>query len=236
MLGEGLRVLQRGQRLVEAQLLVGECLPKLCMEQAPEQSGQHAHGQKEARLAGDPALAIGRHSTAGHDTVQVRVMLQSLAPGVQSGDEADLSAQVLRIHGDGAKGLGRGAEQDVVDGSLVLIGDGGDLLRQGEDDVEVFDRQQLGRPILQPLSAHERLALRAMPFAAAVERNALMTAGIPLLDVATQRRRAAAPGGSHDTALPMAERVSVIVTIRKPDLAEDVRHLEPLGAHFDPQK
>ena len=91
-------------------------------------------------------------------------------------------------------------------------------------------------PILQPLCAHERLALRAVPVAAAVERNALMTAGIPLLDVATQRRRAAAPGGSHDTALPMAERVSVIVTIRKPDLAEDVRHLEPLGAHFDPQK
>jgi len=75
-----------------------------------------------------------------------------------------------------------------------------------------------------------------MPVAAAIERNALMPAGVALLDVATRRRRAAAPGGSHGTALPMAERVSVIVTMRKPDLAEDVRHREPLRAHFDPQK
>ena len=234
MLGEGLRVLQRGQRLVEVQLLVGERLPKLYKEQAPEQSRQHAHGEEEAWLASDPALAIGRHATAGHDTVQVRVMLQSLAPGMQHGDEADLSAQVLGIHGDGAQGLGSGAEQDVVDDGLVLIGDGGDLLRQGEDDVEVFDRQQLGLPILQPLSAHERLALRAMPVAAAVERNALVPAGVALLDVATQRRRATVLYGGHDTALPTAERVSVIVTVRKPDLTEDVRHLEPLGAHCDP--
>jgi hypothetical protein len=42
--------------------------------------------------------------------------------------------------------------------------------------------------------------------------------------------------GGHDTALPTAERLSVIVTVRKPDLTEDVRHLEPLGAHCDPQK
>ena len=86
------------------------------------------------------------------------------------------------------------------------------------------------------LRAHERLALRAMPVAAAVERNALMTAGIALLDVATQLRRATVLDGGHDTTLPTAERVSVIVTIRKPDLAEDVRHLEPLGAQRDPQK
>jgi hypothetical protein len=75
-----------------------------------------------------------------------------------------------------------------------------------------------------------------MPVTAAVERDALMPAGVALLDVTTQRRCAAALDGGHDTALPTAERVSVIVTIRMPDLAEDVRHLETLGAQRDPQK
>ena len=181
-------------------------------------------------------MAIGRHAAAGHDTVQVRVMRKCLTPGMQHRNEADVSAKVLGIGGDGAQGLRVGAERDVVDDGLVLIGDGSDLLRHGEDDVEIFDGQQLSLPILQPLRTHERLAFRAMPVAATVESDALMTAGIALLDVATQRRCAAALDGGHDTALPTAERVSVIVTIRMPDLAEDVRHLDPLRAHLDPQK
>ena len=110
------------------------------------------------------------------------------------------------------------------------------LLRHGEDDVEILDGQQLSLPILQPLRTHERLALRAMPIPTTVERNALMAAGVALLDVTTQRSRAAALDVGHDTALPTAERVGVILTIGRPDLAEDVRHLEPLGAQRDPQK
>ena len=53
---------------------------------------------------------------------------------------------------------------------------------------------------------------------------------VALLDVAAQRRGAAALDGAHDAALPAAERVSVVSTIGRPELAEDVRHLEPRGA------
>ena len=142
-----MRLLQWSQRVEEVQFAVVERLPKLREEQAPKQSRQHPHGQEEAWPAGDPALAVERHAAAGHDTVQVRVMHQSLAPGVQHGDEADLGAQVLGIGGDRAQGLGGGAEQDVVDDGLVLVGDRRDLLRHGEDDVEVLDRQELGLPL-----------------------------------------------------------------------------------------
>ena len=58
--------------------------------------------------------------------MQMRMMKQVLAPGVQHGEEADLGAQVLGIGGDGAQGLGGGAEEQAVDERLVLIGDGGD--------------------------------------------------------------------------------------------------------------
>ena len=71
---------------------------------------------------------------------------------------------------------------------------------------------------------------------AAVERNALMPAGVALLDVTTQRCRAAALDVGHDATLPAAERVSVLLTIGRADLAEDVRHLEPRGAQRSPQK
>ena len=64
----------------------------------------------------------------------------------------------------------------------------------------------------------------------------MVTAGIAPLDVAAERGGAAALDVTHDAVLPKAERVSVVLTIGRPDLAEDVRHLEPRGAQRDPQK
>ena len=71
-------------------------------EQAPKQSRQHPHRQEEAKSAGDPALAIGREAAAGYHAVQMRVMQQVLAPGVQDRDEADLGAQVPGVRSDRA--------------------------------------------------------------------------------------------------------------------------------------
>jgi hypothetical protein len=73
---------------------------------------------------------------------------------------------VLGISGDGEQRLGRRAEQQVVDHRLVLVGDRGDLGRQGEDQVEVADRQQVGLAGGQPVLRRRALALRAMPVTA----------------------------------------------------------------------
>ena len=63
-----------------------------------------------------------------------------------------------------------------------------------------------------------------------------MTAGITLLDVSAERGRAAMLDGAHDTALTAAEFISVLPTVDGPELAKDVRHLEPRGAQSSPQK
>lgn len=64
------------------------------------------------------------------------------APGVEDSEEAELGAEMLGSGGDGLQGFGGGVEQDVVDRCLVVMGDGGDLLRHGEDDVEVWHDQK----------------------------------------------------------------------------------------------
>jgi DUF971 family protein len=61
--------------------------------------------------------------------MQVRMMEKRLAPSVEDGEEAELGAEMLRIGGDCAQGLGDGVKEDVVDRSFVVMGDGGDLLR-----------------------------------------------------------------------------------------------------------
>ena len=46
------------------------------------------------------------------------------------------------IGSDGEQRLGGGAEENAVDDALVLVGDGGNLFGEGEDDVEIPDGQQ----------------------------------------------------------------------------------------------
>ena len=65
-------------------------------------------------------------------------MEQIGAPSVEHGEKANLGAQLLGISGDSEQGLRRGPEQDAIELSLILIGDGGNLFRHGKDHVEVF--------------------------------------------------------------------------------------------------
>jgi hypothetical protein len=60
-----------------------------------------------------------------------------------------------RVRRDPAQGLGRGPEQDIVDQWLVLEGDDGDLVRHGEDDVEVGHLEQFRLPVREPAGAGE---------------------------------------------------------------------------------
>src|SRR5208283_4219169 len=101
-------------------------------EEPAEETRQHPHGQEEAGLAGDPARTVRRQAAAGNDDVDMRMVDQRRAPGVQYGGEADARAQMLRVGGDRGQRLRGAPEQEVVDGGLVLERDGADRRRQGE--------------------------------------------------------------------------------------------------------
>ena len=112
--------------------------------------------------------------------------MQVLAPGVQHGQEAGLSAEVPGVRGDRVQRFGGCPEQDVVDDDLVLEGDDGDLVGYGEDHVKVRYVEQFRPPVLEPLRACETLALAAVPVAAGVVRDALLSAIVAALDVAAE--------------------------------------------------
>ena len=73
--------------------------------------------------------------------VDMRMVGERRAPGVEDGEDADAGAEVFGISRDGDHGLGGSLEQDVVDHGLVLIGDVGDLRWQREHDMKVRHRQ-----------------------------------------------------------------------------------------------
>ena len=142
-------------------------------KEAAEQAGEHAHGQEEAGLAGDPARTVRRQAAAGNDGVDVRMVGQRRAPGVQHGGEADAGAEMLGVGGDRGQRLRGRREQEVVDGRLVVERDGADRGRQGEDDVIVGNRQELRLAVFEPSPRRGRLALRAVAVAAGNGRRPL---------------------------------------------------------------
>jgi hypothetical protein len=90
--------------------------------------------------------------------MDVRMMLQGLAPGVKNHGHTELGAEMPGIGRDGGECLGRRAEQDRVDDGLVLERDLADRCRQCEDDMKVRHRQQFGLPIREPLGPRPSLA------------------------------------------------------------------------------
>ncbi len=85
--------------------------------------------------------------------MNVGVVGEVLAPGVEHGQVADLGSEVARVCGNPAQGLSGRAEENVVDDTLVLESDGRDGVRDGENDMEVFHRQELSFALLEPAFA-----------------------------------------------------------------------------------
>src|SRR6516225_7632677 len=114
---------------------------KLLEHAAAEVAREHAHGQEEASLAGDPALGIEREATARDDAVDMGMVSELRAPGMQDEGYADASAEVLGVGGDRAQRLGGEIEQQAIEEFLVGVGDVADGSWQGEDHVVVVHRQ-----------------------------------------------------------------------------------------------
>jgi hypothetical protein len=121
----------------------------------------------------------------------MRMMGHRRAPGVEQGGGADPGAEVPGVSGDGEQGLGRGAEQQVVDNRLVLVSDRGDLGRHCEDHVEVANRQQVSFAGGEPVFRHRALALGTMTVAAGVVGDPSVAAIHTTLNMAAERGRAA---------------------------------------------
>src|SRR5258708_34706127 len=95
--------------------------------------------------------------------MDVRMVMQVLAPGVEHGDETDLGTEMLRIGGDGSERLGCRSEQDGVDPLFVLERDLGDQRRQREHNMEIRYRQSLSLPGRHPFGAGLPLTLLTVP-------------------------------------------------------------------------
>ena len=90
-----------------------------------------------------------RQTSPGDDAVDVGVVHEVLPPRMENIGSTDLDAETRP--GAIGKRLGRRLEKNGVDQLPVSQGKGVELLRQGEDDMEVLDGEELFPPCLDPL-------------------------------------------------------------------------------------
>jgi hypothetical protein len=156
--------------------------------------------------------------------------------GVQHRGEADLDAEALGIGRNRRQRLGTGLHQQAIDDGLVVIGNGRDLWRQREHDVEVRHIQQLGLACLQPRARLRSLTPRTMPVAAATIANGGVTARRvgAARDVAAEVRRPAALDRAHYLELVVTEVALHGLTPSGAVIAEDVRDLQGWPGHGEP--
>ena len=104
-------------------------------------------------------------------------------------------------------------KRNVVHHSLILVSDGGNLFRQGKDDVEVFGIEEFGLTVLDPLGACQALALWAMAVSTRVVTNAFVGALIALFQVTAESGSAAQFDGTHDASLRGGQGSSMLFPI-----------------------
>ena len=102
------------------QLLLLESAFQTGNELTAKNAAEHFHRQEERVARVNPALMVGREAAGWDHAMNVRMNLQILPPGMQHTEEADLSAEMLRIGSNLQECGGTGVEQDVIDDSLVL--------------------------------------------------------------------------------------------------------------------
>src|SRR6266852_1826595 len=163
------------------------------------------------------------------------MMEKILPPGVQDGEESDLCPQTFGIGSDGGQGFGRGSEQNAVDEIFVLVSNGRDLFGEREDDMKIRRLKNFRFPFFDPFRSRQRLALGAMPVAAAIVAGTLVRTAVAVLEMTAEGCRPAHLDRSHDAPLCRGERGIMLLAIGFTIAAEDVPHFQ-LGAIHGAQR
>jgi hypothetical protein len=158
------------------------CLDDGVLDEGAKAAGENFDREKEC--AGRdvyPAAAIEREAAAGNDTMNVGVKDQGLAPGVKHGEDADVCAK--RRGRDIDQGLASGAKQNRIEDLRRVLDQRVQTLRDGEDDMEVGNVEDLFAPLLEPVLAGLGPTAGTMAVAARVPEGVLVIAPITLIEM-----------------------------------------------------
>ena len=161
----------------------------------------------------------------------MRVMGDRRTPGVQDQGHTDAGTQMPGIGGNRLQGLGSSAEQDGIDHCLVVIGDGTDRCRQGENQMVVLNGQEIRLARLKPLPGRTALTLGAVAVATGIVGNLYSGAVVTAQDMTAEAGTATMLNRRHHLQLAKADMTGVVLAPSWSVGAEDIRDLQRGARH-----
>jgi hypothetical protein len=193
---QGGALIQVLELAVELELSVAEELAEAVAEFGAVDAGQGVDVEEELGIGVFPLGAIQGNAATGDDDVQVVVIQQGLAPGMEDGGEADLGSQVVAA--ELQQSLADGLEEEGVEGLAILAEEGIEFMGQGEDEMEVGDGQEVLALAFQPVAGVGALAGGAVAVAAGVGNEVFLAAFGAAVAVAAERVGATLHEGVED--------------------------------------
>ena len=115
------------------------------------------------------------------------------------------------------------SEEEIVNDPRPIKRQGTELVRQGEDDVEVLDREQIGTSGFDPIGLSHGLTLGAVSVAARVIDGASVPASVAGFEVTTEGGRSTLTQVADHLVLDATHRMGGRITL--PMLAKEVAEL-----------
>ena len=150
-----------------------------------------------------------------------------LPPRVQHRGDDDRAAEMSRIPAEREQRVSGRAEEQCVDHPRIALGQGVEIVRQREDDMEVRNGQQVGLARREPPFLGQGLTFRAMAIATGVVGDSHGAAPVTRLPMPAEGGGATGLDGTQSGALHSREAMGELIarTVR----AHDVGELHPTG-------
>lgn len=151
----------------DMEIMAGIKFLEMVKEFAAELFREDLH-RNEKGAAAAPEFKISGKTAARDDTVDMWMVFQGLAPGMEHLYDAGESAQKLRVSSKFQKSLGRALMKERVQKLLVGEEQGVQFMRHREYDVEIRSIDDLRSALVDPDLLQDRLTVRAIAVTAGI--------------------------------------------------------------------
>jgi len=174
--------------------------------------GQGFNPKQKFVITLNPFCLVMGENTRRNQTVNMKMLYQNLAPGVENGKNARLTFKFpLRIIGEYEQGLLYSRKQAAKQYPLIIPDKLVQDMGNGKYNMEITARQQLRSPFIQPLLFSHSLTFRAMSVATGVIAVSDRSAIVAHFLMPAELRSSAHHNRSHYLALLFAHGVTFFV-------------------------
>jgi len=174
-------------------------------------------------VGGVPGVVLGRDGSSWDDVMDVGVVVELTAPGVEDTEETwEICSDVLGISSQGGHSLGRGCEHGIVRGALVAADEGVELLGEGEGDQEMVSWHLPLHLFMEPLMSLLVLTGGAVAVSAGAEEEMGFSTLLTLIEGGSKGLGSTVDDGTDDLEVIAGHGLCVAVDILWAVGSEDV--------------